>query len=163
MTQRIAVYGGSFDPFHTGHLVPTVRAQETFKFDAVHFVPAGKPPHKLGEPLTGNVRLRNASGETRPAGPGGRVKLAYHWLDESGEMVEFEGARTAFEGPVEPGARVALAQPVLPPAEPGRYRLQVDLVYEFVGWFSERGASVCEAEVEVLGAPGEASSSQSER
>jgi nicotinate-nucleotide adenylyltransferase len=52
MTQRIAIYGGSFDPFHTGHLVPTVRAQETFKFDAVYFVPSGSPPHKQDEPLT---------------------------------------------------------------------------------------------------------------
>jgi len=50
--QRIAIYGGSFDPFHLGHLVPTVRAQETFFFDAVYFVPAGRPPHKGAERLT---------------------------------------------------------------------------------------------------------------
>lgn len=52
MKRRVAVYGGSFDPFHLGHLVPTVRAQETFRFDAVHFVPAGAPPHKQRAPLT---------------------------------------------------------------------------------------------------------------
>lgn len=52
MSTRIAVYGGSFDPFHLGHLIPTVRAQETFRFDAVHFVPASRPPHKQDQTLT---------------------------------------------------------------------------------------------------------------
>jgi nicotinate-nucleotide adenylyltransferase len=52
MRERIAVYGGAFDPFHLGHLVPTVRAQETFHFEAVYFVPSGNPPHRKGDPLT---------------------------------------------------------------------------------------------------------------
>jgi nicotinate-nucleotide adenylyltransferase len=52
MTGRVAIFGGSFDPIHFGHLVPTIRALETFQFDAVHMVPAGRPPHKQGHPLT---------------------------------------------------------------------------------------------------------------
>ena len=116
-----------------------------------------------GAPFSGIVRLRNTSGETWPSGPGGRLKPAYHWLDENGEAVVFEGARSAFPRPVEPGRGVRLTQRVLPPETPGRYRLQLDLVYEFVGWFSDRGASTCEAEVEVLPAAGPASPSQSSR
>lgn len=50
--RRVAIYGGTFDPVHLGHLVPAVRAQETFRFDRLVFVPAARPPHKQGEPLT---------------------------------------------------------------------------------------------------------------
>ncbi len=115
------------------------------------------------EPFAGRVRLRNSSSETWPSGPGGRVKLAYHWLDEEGEPVVFEGARNAFDGPVAAGEEVVLDLLALTPETPGSYRLQVDLVFEFVGWFSQRGAPTCEAEVEVLPAGGPASSSQSSR
>lgn len=50
--RRLGFFGGTFDPVHLGHLVPAVRAFETFRFDALVFIPAAQPPHKLGEPLT---------------------------------------------------------------------------------------------------------------
>lgn len=50
--RRVAVFGGTFDPVHFGHLTPVRRAMEVFRFDAVVFVPAGRPPHKLEEPMT---------------------------------------------------------------------------------------------------------------
>jgi len=49
---RLGVFGGTFDPVHLGHLVPAVRALETFDLDALIFVPAGRPPHKQGAPVT---------------------------------------------------------------------------------------------------------------
>jgi hypothetical protein len=113
------------------------------------------------ESFTGRVRLRNSSAEDWPSGPGGRVKLAYHWLAESGETVVFEGARSNLDAALAAGQELVSDLHVLLPEEPGRYRLQVDLVYEFVGWFSERGAPTCEAEVEVL--PDPAGPSQSAR
>jgi hypothetical protein len=118
----------------------------------------------VGEkPFSGTVRFRNTSGERWPSGPGRRLKLAYHWLDETGEAVVFEGRRTAIGRGIPAGDEALVTQEVLPPAAPGRYRLQVDLVFEFVGWFSQRGAPTCEAEVEVLPAAGPADSSQSAR
>jgi len=44
--RNIAVFGGSFDPIHVGHLAVARAAQRRFHLDEVHFVPSGHPPHK---------------------------------------------------------------------------------------------------------------------
>jgi nicotinate-nucleotide adenylyltransferase len=45
---RLAIYGGTFDPVHKGHLEVARRVLELFELDEVLFVPACVPPHKSG-------------------------------------------------------------------------------------------------------------------
>lgn len=44
--ERIAIFGGTFDPPHIGHLALAERARDRLRLDRVLFVPAGRPPHK---------------------------------------------------------------------------------------------------------------------
>ena len=46
VTRRIGVFGGSFNPVHTGHLVMGQDLLEAYELDEVVFVPCGNPPHK---------------------------------------------------------------------------------------------------------------------
>jgi nicotinate-nucleotide adenylyltransferase len=49
--RRIALFGGSFDPIHNGHLAVARAADRRFNFDEIHFIPASRPPHKLKQQL----------------------------------------------------------------------------------------------------------------
>jgi nicotinate-nucleotide adenylyltransferase len=49
--RRIALFGGSFDPIHNGHLAVARAADRRFNFDEIHFIPASRPPHKLKQHL----------------------------------------------------------------------------------------------------------------
>jgi nicotinate-nucleotide adenylyltransferase len=46
--QRAAIYGGTFDPVHKGHVEVARRVLELFELAEVLFVPACVPPHKSG-------------------------------------------------------------------------------------------------------------------
>lgn len=48
---RIGVLGGTFDPVHNGHLALAAAGLREFNLDKVFFVPAGRPPHKLDDPV----------------------------------------------------------------------------------------------------------------
>lgn len=47
---NLALYGGTFDPVHHGHLILAREAVEQLALDRVIFIPAGLSPHKLARP-----------------------------------------------------------------------------------------------------------------
>jgi nicotinate-nucleotide adenylyltransferase len=47
-TRRAAIYGGTFDPVHNGHLTVARSVARLFGLDRLIFVPACTPPHKRG-------------------------------------------------------------------------------------------------------------------
>ena len=49
---NVALFGGTFDPIHRGHLAVAKAAQREYGIKQVLFVPSGAPPHKSGQTLT---------------------------------------------------------------------------------------------------------------
>ena len=49
---RVGIFGGTFDPIHTGHLLLAEQGREQGRLDEVWFVPAAHPPHKDEPALT---------------------------------------------------------------------------------------------------------------
>lgn len=43
---NVALFGGTFDPVHRGHIVLAQEAQKQHELKQVHFIPAYVPPHK---------------------------------------------------------------------------------------------------------------------
>lgn len=49
---RVALFGGTFDPVHLGHLAVARAAADKFDLGTVYFAPADIPPHKQRRQLT---------------------------------------------------------------------------------------------------------------
>src|SRR3954470_5796360 len=49
---NVAIFGGTFDPVHRGHLAVARAAQRACKLARIYFVPADVPPHKQRQPIT---------------------------------------------------------------------------------------------------------------
>jgi hypothetical protein len=66
--------------------------------------------------------------------------LSYHWLTTgSEEVVIYDGLRTPFAQPIEPGGEVSFTARVRAPGYPGTYLLVWDVVQEHRTWLSLEG------------------------
>lgn len=69
------------------------------------------------------------------------VNLSYHWRKPDQTIYQKEGVRTALPREIGTGEKITLCAKIIAPNEPGRYVLDLDLVREQVGWFSDLGAN----------------------
>jgi nicotinate-nucleotide adenylyltransferase len=68
--RRLAVYGGTFDPFHNGHLRMAIEVREGLGLPVLFLVPSARPPHKPHPPVT-PAEHRLAMARAAVAGVGG--------------------------------------------------------------------------------------------
>jgi len=49
---NVALFGGTFDPIHRGHLAVARAARRQLMLEEILFVPSGVPPHKRADAVT---------------------------------------------------------------------------------------------------------------
>lgn len=52
---RIGIFGGTFNPIHTGHLIVAQEVKEKCSLDKIFFIPAFSPPHKPGKEISNSL------------------------------------------------------------------------------------------------------------
>lgn len=56
---HVGIFGGSFDPPHTGHLIVAEWMRDAFELDRILWIPAARSPHKLTQkPADDDLRLK---------------------------------------------------------------------------------------------------------
>jgi hypothetical protein len=117
-----------------------------------HPVPAGPLAvrwlaHELEPVQAGTLTRARVALENAGTAPWRGLNLSYHWLDDRGNPIVWDGLR--YEVGAEPGERVEREVEVRGPIPPGRYRLAFDLVDEHRFWLAELGNFTPELDVEV--------------
>jgi len=116
---------------------------------AVRWLAYALPPLRAGTSGIVRVRVQNAGSATWRSRGEARLLASYHWLDDRGNAIVWDGLRTPLERPIAPDEAVELDIAVQTPLSPGRYRLAVDFLEEFRFWLADIGVTPLELDVQV--------------
>ncbi len=135
-----------FDLYASGpeRLVPLGAAGTRATFSPEKAKVSAGPGKTFALPVT----VKNTSVDTFPGGD--RVLgLSYHLLSEQGKPVQHDNARCYLKTALEPGREAKVNLRIDAPPGPGRYQVEIDLVWEGVMWFKDVGNPTCLVELEV--------------
>ena len=108
-----------------------------------------------GERMLIEVGVANVSPHPWPALPDVRgrhqINVANRWLDGNGLLLQRDDERAGLPHDVPAGGAAEVLLGVRPPTVNGRYLLEIDLVQENVGWFSEHGSPTLRVPCDVTG------------
>jgi hypothetical protein len=82
-----------------------------------------------------------------------KISLSYHLYKADGELLKRDGLRTPVETPISPGATKRIVAQVDAPEQPGKYRLEWDIIFEAVWWVIDTGKPPIMSHIEVVEAP----------
>ena len=102
-------------------------------------------PAVIDAATTVDVEVEVVNRGTVPWTADGNFALAYHWLAPDGDVVVWDGVRTAFDAPLAPGESRLVTAVVRTPDRGGEYRFLWDVVQEDVRWLSEVDPTPIEA------------------
>jgi len=104
-----------------------------------HYIDGSLP---AGQSITRSIRIRNEGQSILSSAGSCPVHISYHWADERGHVIVFEGVRSALPVEFPPGEELTVCVSIETPERPGKYRLQVRVVQEFVAWHETTGLDI---------------------
>ena len=107
------------------------------------------PTIGIGQTVLVPVTVNNVGQGIFSATSSTPVDLGYHWYDQIGKQVVWDGLRTKLPADLQPGQSVALQAQVQSPPDGGTYQLRFDLAQEGVTWFSAKGTPTGDVNVTV--------------
>jgi len=103
--------------------------------------------YELEPPQAGTLTRARVALENAGTAPWRGLNLSYHWLDERGNPIVWDGLR--YDVGAAPGERIERDLDIRGPIPPGRYRLAFDLVDEQRFWLAELGNFSPQLDVDV--------------